>query len=198
MVFSRSLVHIFASIHINIQVILYYLVSRFLALIHVSILFVFRSITYVHHIKMNDTCKWLHSVLTSLVYFYSVYMYFELYNVIYLPWFNIILLCSGNIHPNPDPVANQFNFCHWNLNGLMAHDKFKITLIKAYNAVYHYDVITISETFLNSKINDSDICMQGFSHDVFCKDHPNDTSRGGVGCIFILQRELTNYQGKKS
>ena len=110
MVFSRSLVHTFASVHVNIQVILYYLVSRFLALIHVSIPFVFRSITYVHHIKMNDTSKSLHSVLTSLVYFYSVYMYFELYNVIYLPWFNIILLRSGNIHPNPGPVTNQFNF----------------------------------------------------------------------------------------
>ena len=145
--------------HQYIQVILYYLVSRFLVLIHVSIPFVFRSITYVHHIKMNDNCKWLHSVLTSLVYFYSVYMYFELYNVIYLPWFNIILLRSRNIHPNPGPVANQFNFCHWNLNGLMAHDKLKIALIEAYNAVYHYDVIAISETFLNSKINDSDICV---------------------------------------
>ena len=55
MVFSRSLVHTFAYVHVNIQVILYYLVSRFLALIHVSIPFVFRSITYVHHIKMNDT-----------------------------------------------------------------------------------------------------------------------------------------------
>ena len=107
-------------------------------------------------------------------------MYFELYNVIYLHWFNIILLRSGNIHPNHGPVANQFNFCHWNLNGLMAHDKLKITLIEAYNAVYHYDVIAISETFLNSNINDSDICIQGFSHDVFRKDHPNDTSRGGV------------------
>ena len=49
MVSSRSLVHTFASVHVNIQVILYYLVSRFLALIHVSIPFVF------HHIKMNDT-----------------------------------------------------------------------------------------------------------------------------------------------
>ena len=113
-------------------------------------------------------------------------MYFELYNVIYLPWFNIILLRSGNIHPNPGPVANQFNFCHWNLNGLMAHDKLKLALIEAYNAVYHYDVIGISETFLNSKINDSDICIQGFSHDVFRKDHPNDTSRGGV-CLYYRE-----------
>ena len=142
MVFSRSLVHTFASVHVNIQVILYYLVSCFLALTHASIPFVFRMITYAHHIIMNNTCKWLHSVLTSLVYFY---MYLELYNVIYLPWFNILLLRSGNIHPNPGPVANQFNFCHWNLNGLMAHNKLKITLIEAYNAVYYYDVIAIQK-----------------------------------------------------
>ena len=65
----------------------------------------------------------------------------------------------------------------------MAHD---ITLIEAYNAVYDYYVIAISETFLNSKINDSDICIQGFSHDVFRKDHPNDTSRGGV-CLYYRE-----------
>ena len=114
-VFSRSLVHIFASVHINIQVILY-LISHLLALTHVSVLLVFRSITCVHHIIMNDTRKWLHRVLTLLVYFYMVYMYPELYNVIYLLWFNILFLRSGNIHPNLDPVANQFNICQWNLN----------------------------------------------------------------------------------
>ena len=68
----------------------------------------------------------------------------------------------------------------------MAHDKLKIALIEDYNAVYHYDVIAISETFLNSKINDSDICIQGFNHDVFRKDHPNDTSRGGV-CLYYRE-----------
>ena len=73
MVFLGSLVRTFASVHVNIQVILNFLVSRFLALSHVSIPFVFRSITYVHHhIIMNDTRKWLHSILTSLVYFYSL------------------------------------------------------------------------------------------------------------------------------
>ena len=68
----------------------------------------------------------------------------------------------------------------------MAHDKLKITLIEAYNAVYHYDVIAISETALNSKVNDSDICIQGFSNDVFRKDHPNDTSRGSV-CLYYRE-----------
>ena len=75
----------------------------------------------------------------------------------------------------------------------MAHDKLKITLVEAYNAVYHYDVIAISETFLNSKINDSDICIQGFSHDVFRKDHPNDTSKGR----YITERTY-RLPGKKS
>ena len=177
MVFSRSSVHAFASVHVNIQVIGYFLVSLLLALAHVSTPFVFRSITYVHHILMNNIRKWLHSVLRSLVYLYMVCMYLELYNVIYLSWFNILVLCSRNIDPNPGPVANQFNFSHWNLNGLMAHDKLKITLIEAYSAIYHYDVIAISETFLNSNIDDSDVYIQHFSHDVFRKDHPNDTSR---------------------
>ena len=76
----------------------------------------------------------------------------------------------------------------------MAHDKLKITLIEAYNAVYRYDVIPISETFLNSKINDSDICIQGFSHDVFRKDHPYDTSRG----VYVYITEITYPRVDKS
>ena len=65
------------------------------------------------------------------------------------------------------------------------HDSFSF-LAHPHEAVYHYDMIAISETFLNSKINDSDICIQGFSHDVFRKDHPNDTSRGGV-CLYYRE-----------
>ena len=49
-----------------------------------------------------------------------------------------------------------FSLCHWNLNSLLGHKK--IFLLAAYNSVYRYDIICISESFLDSTIfNDANI-----------------------------------------
>ena len=53
------------------------------------------------------------------------------------------LLRSGNVHLNPDPVDDSSRFCHWNLNGVCASDKIKISLIEAYNSVFLYGIIEI-------------------------------------------------------
>ena len=82
-------------------------------------------------------------------------------------WLTILLIRSGNIHPYPGQTHNQFSFCHLNLNGLMAHDKLKITLLEAYNTVYNYDVIAISESQLRSSVENTEIHTEGFSHEVF-------------------------------
>ena len=39
-----------------------------------------------------------------------------------------LLSCCGNIEENPGPKYSSLTFCHWNLNGLTAHDSTK----------YHY------------------------------------------------------------
>ena len=45
----------------------------------------------------------------------------------------LLLLRSGDIEKNPGPKKSSvFNFCHWNLNSLAAHDFVEITLIEAF------------------------------------------------------------------
>ena len=64
----------------------------------------------------------------------------------------LLILC-GDIESNSGPNIPSnlaLSFCHWNLNGIAAHNYIKISLLQAYNAVYKYDVLCISETFLNS------------------------------------------------
>ena len=51
---------------------------------------------------------------------------------------HLLLLQSGDIEINPGPVKSlRLNFCHWNLNGISAHDFVKVPLkegfIKANN-----------------------------------------------------------------
>ena len=82
---------------------------------------------------------------------------------------------SGDVHPNPGPChGNTFNFCHWNLNSTAVNDFIKIPLIEAYNFVYNYDIIALSETYLDSSIPNESISLTGFSKEIYRSDHPND------------------------
>ena len=66
-----------------------------------------------------------------------------------LGWFyiekssNLKLLCEDN----------RINL-NWNLNGLIAHDCIKIILIQAYITNQNFDIVCLSETFLNSMQSD--------------------------------------------
>ena len=61
------------------------------------------------------------------------------------------LKLSGDVHPNPGPCdGNTFKFCRWNLDSIAVNDFIKIPLIEAYNSVYNYDIIALSETYLDS------------------------------------------------
>ena len=74
----------------------------------------------------------------------------------------------------------------WNLSGLTAHDSIKISLLQAYIIQNNYDIICLSETFLNSSIqtNDDRISIDGYN--LIRADHPSDSKRGGV-CIYYKE-----------
>ena len=44
------------------------------------------------------------------------------------------------------------NFCHWNINGIAAHDFVKVPLTEAFIKANNIDIICFSETFLDSTI----------------------------------------------
>ena len=41
--------------------------------------------------------------------------------------------------------------CHWNLSSITTHNYTKILPLKAYIAVYNFDIICLPETYLDSK-----------------------------------------------
>ena len=94
-----------------------------------------------------------------------------------------VLLISGDIETNPGPkILSTFKFCHWNLNGLAAHDFVKVHLIEAFITTHNFDIVCLSETFLDSTIphNDENININGYS--LLRVDHTNNIKRGGV-CV---------------
>ena len=101
---------------------------------------------------------------------------------IFLFFFNLFcclfLRQRGDIEVNPGPkkkaAVKHFPYCHWNVNSLAAHDYKKVSLLEAYNAIHHYDLICVSETYLNSSIsnNEKDISVKGSS--LVRADHPSN------------------------
>ena len=99
----------------------------------------------------------------------------------------ILLVNSGNIETNPDPRKfSPIKFCHWNLNGLAAHDFIKVPLLEAFISTHNFDILCLSETFLSSTIdfNDGNININGYS--ILRADHPSNNKRRG-GCIYFKQ-----------
>ena len=97
-----------------------------------------------------------------------------------------LLSCCGDIEENPGPKYSSLTFCHWNLNGLTAHDSTKISLLQAYINQRNYDIICLTETFLNSSIlsDDNKIKIDGYI--IIRSDHPSDSKKGGV-CIYYKE-----------
>ena len=70
------------------------------------------------------------------------------------------------------------------MNGIIARDRIKIPLIEAYNSIFHYDIIALSETIKNNSVQDKDIFIEGFSKEIFHSDHPSGDKKGGVCSYF--------------
>ena len=53
----------------------------------------------------------------------------------------MLLLESGDIETNSGPRRSFIKFCHWNLNGLAAHDFLKMPLIETFITTHHFDIM---------------------------------------------------------
>ena len=93
-----------------------------------------------------------------------------------------LLFRCGDIEKKTGPKYSSLTFCHWNLNGLTAHDSIKISLLQAYVTQHNYDIICLSETFLTSSIDSSDTRILIDGYNLIRSDHPSDSKRGSV-CI---------------
>ena len=113
-----------------------------------------------------------------------------------------LLLLHGDIESNPGPRNSKNHlpsFCHWNLNSLPAHNFSKMLLLKAYNAIYKYDSICLSETCLNSSILSNHVSLELEGYKLVRADHPNNVRRGGVWIYYkeSLPVRVINFIFKK-
>ena len=96
-----------------------------------------------------------------------------------------LLLC-GDIELNPGPRETLYKYLsivHWNLNSVIAHDYSKLDLLRAFNDIHKFDIICLSETYLDStfSLDHRELLIDNYT--MVRSDHPVDVRRGGV-CIY--------------
>ena len=103
-------------------------------------------------------------------------------------WVHALLIRqSGDIEMNPGPKPNtchSFSICHWNLNSLTAHNYLKVSLLRAYVGIKKFNVVCLSETYLNSSNLSDDGNFYLPSYNLVKADHPSNAKKGGV-CIYF-------------
>ena len=64
---------------------------------------------------------------------------------------------------DPRKKANFFSCFHWNVNSILTHNK--LSLLEAYNTIHKYDMLSISETYLDSSVSvdDTTLSIPGYS-----------------------------------
>ena len=99
-------------------------------------------------------------------------------NVSIATWvYSILISLSGDVQLNPGTKNKfdvNFSICHQNLNSIAAHNYAKVFLLKAYIAVYKFDIICISETYLDSSITSDDDNLEILGYKLIRSDHPSN------------------------
>ena len=99
-------------------------------------------------------------------------------------WLQILLvLLSGDVEINLGPKRTpkeNLSICHWNLNSPSAHNYVKLSLLRVYLAFHKFDIICLSETYLNSSNSPDDETLEISGYNLVRSDHPLNSKRRGV------------------
>ena len=93
---------------------------------------------------------------------------------------------NGNVEENPGPKpssSQSFSICYWNLNSITAHNYIKLSFLRAYVSTHKFDVIYISETYLNSGTSTVDENLEIVGYIFIRADHLSEA----WGCLHLLQ-----------
>ena len=75
-----------------------------------------------------------------------------------------------------------FSCFQWNVNSLLAHNK--LSLLEPYNTFHKYDILCISETYLDSSVSVDDTTLSLPDYNLVRSDHPSNIKRDGVCLCF--------------
>ena len=88
-------------------------------------------------------------------------------------------------------VLNLSLTCYWKLNSISTtHSFIKVSLSKAYISMCNFDIIFLSETYINSSIICDDDNLEISGYDLIRVDHPSNSRQGGVSANYKNSQPL--------
>ena len=138
-------------------------------------------LTFCHLINVLSNWKFISRFLPDLAgicSFSRKILYLSMIGIyLHHIWLSLtIIRLRGDIEENPGPKRNSnqsFSICHWNLNSITAHSYLKVSLLRAYISLHNFDVVCISDTYLESTtaLDDENVHIAGYNllRDVFVK-----------------------------
>ena len=81
----------------------------------------------------------------------------------------MLLILSNDVELNPDLKKNSskhnFSIAHWNLNSIATQNFVKLNQLEAYNKFHSYDLICLSETWLDStnSVGSNDFSLKDYN-----------------------------------
>ena len=135
-------------------------------------------------------------------YIRSVTYFLITWSLLKYIWYDSwIIILSGDIETNPGPKhsfsSQGLKICHWNLNSLSLHNyKKQKSLLSAFISAYKFDIICLSETYLNSETSPDDDNLEIPGCYITRKNHPSNTKHGRV-CVYYknaLPSKLINIK----
>ena len=124
----------------------------------------------------------VHNVATisAFALFFVACIHLWTVNWLYSPF---LILPSGDVEINPGFRHNSgesFSISYWNLNSVSAYNYTKLSSLKTFIAVHKFDIICLSETYLDSSVAPDDDNLEISGCSLFRSDHPSNNKRGGV------------------
>ena len=142
----------------------------------VSLFMLLAALIYVKP-KMNNV-----ATISAFALFFVTCVHLWTVNWVYSP---PLILLSGDVEINPGTRYNCgecFPICHWNLNSVPAYNYTKLSLLKAFVAVYKFDINCLPETYLDSSVAPDDDNFEISGYSLVRSNHPANNKREGV-CV---------------
>ena len=96
----------------------------------------------------------------------------------------LLLSCDVEMNQGSKLISKEsFSIFHWNLNSTNADNYTKIPLLKAYIAVFIFDIIYLSENYLECLTTPDDENLDISGCNLVCSDYISNNKRGVV-CIY--------------
>ena len=119
----------------------------------------------------------------KIIFIWVLFSTFVLCNL--LLWLYIFMITlSGNVELNLRPKRNSaetLSICHWNLNSICTYNFAKLYLLRAYVNVHKFNIICLSETYLDSIVDNE--CLEISRYYLIRSDQQCNKKRGGI-CIY--------------